>query len=85
MNSLGEHPNGDRVRICMADNGVGIPEAIQGRIFDPFFTTKPVGQGKGLGLSISHQLIVQNHGGSLQCLSKSGQGTEFRIEIPITD
>lgn len=83
VNSLGEQPNGGRVRICIADNGLGIPEAIQGRIFDPFFTTKPVGQGTGLGLSISHQLIVQNHGGSLQCLSKSGEGSEFRIEIPI--
>lgn len=81
--SLEDRPNGDRVKICVADNGGGIPEAIQGRIFDPFFTTKPVGQGTGLGLSISHQLIVQNHGGSLQCLSKSGQGTEFWIEIPI--
>src|SRR4028118_2105210 len=75
----------DRVRICIADNGSGIPEAIRTRIFDPFFTTKPVGDGTGLGLSISHRIVVEKHGGSLECLSKPGQGTEFRIEIPITE
>lgn len=75
----------DRVRICIADNGSGIPEAIRTRIFDPFFTTKPVGDGTGLGLSISHRIVVEKHGGSLECVSKPGQGTEFRIEIPITE
>jgi len=75
----------DRVRICIADNGSGIPEAIRTRIFDPFFTTKPVGDGTGLGLSISHRIVVEKHGGSIECLSKPGQGTEFRIEIPITE
>jgi signal transduction histidine kinase len=73
----------DRVRICITDNGVGIPEMIQTRIFDPFFTTKPVGVGTGLGLSISHRIVVERHGGSIQCISKLGKGTEFRIEIPI--
>ncbi len=75
----------DRVRICIADNGSGIPEAIRGRIFDPFFTTKPVGDGTGLGLSISHRIVVEKHGGSIECVSKPGWGTEFRIEIPITE
>ncbi len=75
----------DRVRICIADNGSGIPEAIRTRIFDPFFTTKPVGDGTGLGLSISHRIVVEKHGGSIECVSKPGQGTEFRIEIPITE
>jgi signal transduction histidine kinase len=75
----------NRVRICIADNGSGIPEAIRTRIFDPFFTTKPVGDGTGLGLSISHRIVVEKHGGSIECLSKPGQGTEFRIEIPITE
>ena len=75
----------ERVKICIIDNGSGIPDAIKRRIFDPFFTTKAVGDGTGLGLSISHKIVVDQHEGSLQCLSKPGQGTEFRIEIPITD
>ncbi|HBY77665.1 MAG TPA: hypothetical protein DEG47_11860, partial [Cyanobacteria bacterium UBA11148] len=52
--------------------------------FDPFFTTKQVGDGTGLGLSISHSIVVEKHGGFLQCLSKQGEGTEFWIEIPIS-
>ncbi|HEY9832451.1 MAG TPA: ATP-binding protein [Stenomitos sp.] len=75
----------ERVKICIADNGSGIPDAIQKRIFDPFFTTKSVGYGTGLGLSISHKIVVNQHEGFLQCLSQPGQGTEFRIEIPIRD
>lgn len=75
----------DQVKICITDNGSGIPDAIKRRIFDPFFTTKGVGDGTGLGLSISHKIVVDQHEGSLQCLSKPGKGTEFRIEIPITD
>jgi two-component system, NtrC family, sensor kinase len=73
----------ERVKICIKDNGPGIPEAIKNRIFDPFFTTKPVGQGTGLGLSISYQIIVDKHGGNLQCISAPNQGAEFAIEIPI--
>ncbi len=80
---MSEQQTNNRVRICISDNGSGIPEAIKRRIFDPFFTTKPVGVGTGLGLSISHNIIVEKHGGSLQCLSKQGIGTEFRIELPI--
>jgi two-component system, NtrC family, sensor kinase len=71
------------VRICITDNGSGIPEAITRRIFDPFFTTKAVGFGTGLGLSISHNIIVEKHGGSIQCFSKLSQGTEFQIELPL--
>jgi len=80
---MSEQQTNNRVRICISDNGSGIPDAIKRRIFDPFFTTKPVGVGTGLGLSISHNIIVEKHGGSLQCLSKQGIGTEFRIELPI--
>ncbi|MGL5193636.1 MAG: GAF domain-containing sensor histidine kinase [Chroococcales cyanobacterium] len=69
------------IRIC--DNGPGIPEEVRSRIFDPFFTTKPIGSGTGLGLSISYQIVVEKHGGSLTCISQPGQGTEFRIEIPM--
>ncbi|MBD2080219.1 PAS domain S-box protein [Leptolyngbya sp. FACHB-17] len=75
--------NGDRVQIRIADNGVGIPEAVKQRIFDPFFTTKPVGKGTGMGMSISYQIITENHGGTLQCFSTPGQGAEFVIEIPL--
>lgn len=69
--------------IRIADNGPGISEAVKQHIFEPFFTTKPIGKGTGLGLSISYQIVVEKHGGKLQCLSTPGQGTEFVIEIPI--
>ncbi|MEH1815350.1 MAG: ATP-binding protein [Nostoc sp.] len=71
------------VVVHIADNGTGIPEAIQSNLFDPFFTTKPVGKGTGMGLSISYQIITEKHGGSLQCVSLPGQGAEFIITIPI--
>jgi two-component system, NtrC family, sensor kinase len=75
---------GDRVCIRITDNGAGIPEKLQSKIFDPFFTSKPVGKGTGLGLSISHQIIVERHGGKIGFSSAPGQGTEFLIEIPIS-
>lgn len=73
----------ERLSIRIQDNGPGIPEAIQTRLFDPFFTTKPIGKGTGLGLSISYQIVTKKHGGSLQCFSRPGEGTEFAIEIPV--
>ncbi len=72
------------VAIHITDNGTGVSPEVQRRLFDPFFTTKPVGVGTGLGLSISYQIIVDRHGGKLNCFSLPGQGTEFVIEIPIT-
>lgn len=75
---------GDRdVEIKIADNGPGMTEAVKARIFDPFFTTKPVGQGKGLGLSTSYQIVVQIHGGTLHCNSHLGVCTELLVTIPI--
>jgi two-component system, NtrC family, sensor kinase len=71
------------VEIAIADNGVGICEQIQNRIFDPFFTTKAVGKGTGMGMSISYQIITDNHHGKLKCYSTMSQGTEFVIQIPI--
>ncbi|MBW4540803.1 MAG: PAS domain-containing protein [Myxacorys chilensis ATA2-1-KO14] len=71
----------NRVVVRIADNGMGIPEAVRSRIFDPFFTTKPVGQGTGLGLSISYQVVVEKHRGVFKCTSQ--HGTEFWIEIPV--
>ncbi|AFZ26971.1 histidine kinase,histidine kinase [Cylindrospermum stagnale PCC 7417] len=75
--------NSDWVRISIKDNGSGMTEAVKQRIFDPFFTTKPVGEGAGLGLSISYQIIVDKHQGRIDCISKPGQGAEFVIEIPM--
>jgi PAS domain S-box-containing protein len=71
------------VRIWIKDNGLGMTEEVKQKLFNPFFTTKPSGKGTGLGLSISYQIIVEKHGGYLQCISTYGQGTEFIIEIPI--
>ncbi len=70
-----------KVVIHISDNGKGILPHIQRRIFEPFFTTKPVGKAKGLGLSISQQIIVDKHQGKLRCNSQLGQGTEFVIEM----
>lgn len=77
-----EQVGDDRIAIRIADNGRGIPVAMQSQIFEPFFTTKPVGQGTGLGLAISWAIVVEKHGGTFHCHSEPGQGTEFVIEIP---
>ncbi|MEA5595032.1 sensor histidine kinase [Rivularia sp. UHCC 0363] len=70
--------------IRIADNGCGITQKVHSKLFDPFFTTKPVGYGTGLGLSIAYKIIVSKHNGKLSCSSELGKGTEFIIEIPIT-
>lgn len=71
------------VAIRIADNGLGMDEEVYSKLFDPFFTTKPVGTGTGLGLSISYQIVVEKHGGKMQCTSAPGQGAEFVIQIPV--
>ncbi len=73
----------DRISIRFVDNGIGMTDDIQSKIFDPFFTTKEVGKGTGMGMSISYQIITEKHGGKLSLTSTHGQGSEFRIEIPI--
>ena len=73
----------DQVRITISDNGLGIPEAVQHRLFDPFFTTKPIGKGTGMGLSISYQIVVEKHQGTLECRSALNQGSQFMVTIPI--
>lgn len=70
------------VQIAIADNGSGMSKGVMQRIFDPFFTTKPIGKGTGMGMSISYQVIAEKHGGSLECFSIPGEGTEFIIQIP---
>ncbi|GAA4039618.1 hypothetical protein GCM10022409_26670 [Hymenobacter glaciei] len=72
----------NQVEIRVADNGTGIPADIKAKIFQPFFTTKPTGEGTGLGLSLSHDIIAQGHGGTLSVESEPGQGTEFLISLP---
>jgi signal transduction histidine kinase len=78
-----ENLGSPRVRITIADNGIGMTENVRRRLFDPFFTTKAVGKGTGLGLSISYQIVVEKHGGTLECISQPNQGAEFIIELPI--
>jgi signal transduction histidine kinase len=73
---------GNKVLISVRDNGPGIPQKILDKIFQPFFTTKPTGQGTGLGLSLSYD-IVKAHGGELKVETKEGEGTEFIIVLPI--
>ena len=70
--------------IAIKDNGSGIPDAIREKIFQPFFTTKPTGQGTGLGLSLSYD-IIKAHGGELRMESKEGEGSEFLIHLPIVN
>lgn len=86
------HPNqiiirttveGERVRIIIADNGIGMPENVRVRIFDHLFTTKSVGKGTGLGLAIARQIIVEKHDGAIAVASTTGKGTEFIIDLPL--
>lgn len=72
----------DKIEIRIRDNGKGIPKNIQDKIFNPFFTTKPTGEGTGLGLSLSYDIVVQEHKGELQVDSKEGTFTEFVIHLP---
>jgi PAS domain S-box-containing protein len=75
---------GDNVEIRIRDNGTGIPPDVKEKIFNPFFTTKPAGEGTGLGLSMSHDIIVKQHGGTIDVDTEPGQFTEFRIVLPRT-
>jgi two-component system, NtrC family, sensor kinase len=81
--SIGTKRIGDKLEIRIKDNGNGIPQKVIDKIFQPFFTTKPTGQGTGLGLSMSYD-IVKAHGGSLIVHANEGEGAEFVIQIPMT-
>ncbi|MCC3153746.1 ATP-binding protein [Hymenobacter sp. BT770] len=70
------------VEIRVRDNGTGIPEAVKEKVFQPFFTTKPTHEGTGLGLSLSHDIVTQSHGGTLTVESQEGEFTEFIICLP---
>jgi len=73
----------DTIQVRIRDNGPGISEEAKSHLFEPFYTTKPVGQGQGLGLAISHEVVVEKHKGRLLCQTAPGEGAEFIMEIPV--
>ncbi|MEO5893419.1 MAG: ATP-binding protein [Ferruginibacter sp.] len=74
---------GDKVLICVKDNGNGIPQKVLDKIFQPFFTTKPTGEGTGLGLSLSYD-IIKAHGGEIKVETEEGKGAVFIVQLPVT-
>lgn len=82
--AVSTRPGPGEVTVSVRDNGTGIPEAVRAHIFEPFFTTKPAGQGTGLGLSLSHDIVVQQHGGQIAVATEPGAWTEFTIRLPRT-
>ena len=76
---------GDKVLISVRDNGNGIPQKVLDKIFQPFFTTKPAGQGTGLGLSLSYDIITKGHGGEIKVETKEGEGSVFIISLPVNN
>jgi signal transduction histidine kinase len=73
---------GNKVEIRIRDNGTGIPKEVREKMFNPFFTTKPAGEGTGLGLSMSHDIVVKQHGGKIDVATEPGVFTEFIITLP---
>jgi signal transduction histidine kinase len=76
--------SGRFIKIQVRDNGTGIPDAVREKIMQPFFTTKPTGEGTGLGLSLSYDIIVKGHNGKIDIISKEGEFTEFTVVIPLS-
>jgi signal transduction histidine kinase len=81
--SVGTKSLGDNVLISVKDNGNGIPHKVLDKIFQPFFTTKPTGEGTGLGLSMSYEIVTKGHGGELKVATREGVGAEFTIILPV--
>jgi GAF domain-containing protein len=73
---------GPKVEIAIRDNGTGIPDEVKAKMFNPFFTTKPAGEGTGLGLSLSHDIVVKQHGGAIEVSTEPGAFTQFTIVFP---
>ena len=82
MVTVSTKKSGNKIAITVSDNGTGIPQKIVGKIFQPFFTTKPTGEGTGLGLSMSYDIITKSHAGELLVKSQEGLGTDFEIILP---
>ncbi|GAB3927765.1 hypothetical protein GCM10028804_33420 [Larkinella terrae] len=82
MVTVSTHFNKGQVEIRVKDNGIGMPESVKQKIFQPFFTTKPTGQGTGLGLSLSYDIVTKGHGGSLEVETQPGEGTEMIVRLP---
>jgi two-component system NtrC family sensor kinase len=80
--SVKTRKNGKNISIVVRDNGNGVPSSVMDKIFQPFFTTKPVGEGTGLGLSMSYEIITKGHGGELNVNTKEGEYAEFIITLP---
>jgi signal transduction histidine kinase len=80
--SVSTKKEGGLITLTVRDNGTGMPEHVANKIFQPFFTTKPTGEGTGLGLSLSYDIITKGHGGSLSVQSKEGEGSEFVVQLP---
>ena len=76
--------DGENLIISVQDNGQGIPKKVLDKIFQPFFTTKPTGEGTGLGLSMSYDIVTKGHGGELKVVTKAGAGTTFYVNLPVT-
>ncbi len=81
---LRAYQDGGWIVVEVADNGPGIPQDDQEKIFDPFFTTKAPGEGTGLGLNISHAIVVEKHAGQISVESRPG-ATRFTVKLPITE
>jgi signal transduction histidine kinase len=75
----------DKILISVSDNGNGVPKKVLDKIFQPFFTTKPAGQGTGLGLSLSYDIITKGHGGELKVETREGEGSVFIISLPVNN
>jgi signal transduction histidine kinase len=81
--TLTTRKQGDQVVIEVADNGTGMPEQVKEKIFQPFFTTKPTGEGTGLGLSLSYDIVTKGHGGTMEVGTTEGIGTRFIVSLPV--
>ncbi|WP_460925016.1 sensor histidine kinase [Pontibacter brevis] len=82
--TVSTHKQEGQVEIRVRDNGTGMPESVKSKVFQPFFTTKPTGQGTGLGLSLSYDIITKGHGGEMRVASEEGEWSDFTISIPYT-
>lgn len=81
--SVGTKKLEGRIEIKVRDNGIGIPQKVLEKIYQPFFTTKPPGEGTGLGLSLSYDIVTKGHGGELKVDTREGEFAEFTVQLPV--